>query len=40
VNCVGACALGPLVIVDGTYHGNTTSNQLSKIVQKLKEGGE
>jgi NADH-quinone oxidoreductase subunit E len=40
VNCVGACALGPLVIVDGTYHGNSTSNQLSKIVQKLKEGGE
>ncbi len=42
VNCVGACALGPLVIVDGEYHGNVTSNQLTKVVKKLKtqEGGE
>ena len=42
VNCVGACALGPLVIIDGEYHGNVTSNQLTKVVTKLKkeEGGE
>lgn len=41
VNCVGACALGPLVIIDGDYHGNVTSNQLTKVVTKLKteEGG-
>jgi len=42
VNCVGACALGPLVIIDGEYHGNVTSNQLTKVIKKLKteEGGE
>ncbi len=42
VNCVGACALGPLVIIDGEYHGNMTSNSLSKVVGKMKkaEGGE
>jgi NADH-quinone oxidoreductase subunit E len=42
VNCVGACALGPLVIVDGEYHGNMTSDRLSKLVQGMrrKEGGE
>jgi NADH-quinone oxidoreductase subunit E len=42
VNCVGACALGPLVIIDGDYHGNMTSGQLTKIVKKLQksEGGE
>lgn len=42
VNCVGACALGPLVIIDGEYHGNMTSNSLSKVVEKMKkaEGGE
>lgn len=22
VNCVGACALGPVVVIDGKYHGN------------------
>jgi NADH-quinone oxidoreductase subunit E len=42
VNCVGACALGPLVILDGEYRGNMTSGQLTKIVEKLRqdEGGE
>jgi NADH:ubiquinone oxidoreductase subunit E len=42
VNCVGACALGPLVILDGEYHGNMTSGQLTKVVEKLRkeEGGE
>jgi NADH-quinone oxidoreductase subunit E len=42
VNCVGACALGPLVIIDGKYHGNMTSNNLSKVVTKMKkeEGGK
>jgi NADH-quinone oxidoreductase subunit E len=42
VNCVGACALGPLVIIDGEYHGNMTSGQLTKVVEKLQkeEGGK
>ncbi len=42
VNCVGACALGPLVIIDGEYHGNVTSTRLTKAVKNLKtrEGGE
>ena len=42
VNCVGACALGPLVIIDGDYHGNVTSARLTKTVGKLQkaEGGK
>ena len=42
VNCVGACALGPLVIIDGEYQGNMTSGQLTKIVEKIgkEEGGK
>jgi NADH-quinone oxidoreductase subunit E len=42
VNCVGACALGPLVIIDGDYHGNMTSGSLTKVVKKLRkaEGGK
>jgi len=31
VNCVGACALGPLVLVDGAYHGNVTLTRLNKL---------
>jgi len=44
VNCVGACALGPLVIVDDKYHGNMTSSQVQKVVKKIRKaeskGGE
>jgi len=41
VSCVGACALGPLVIIDGDYHGNVTSGQLTRVVKKMKseQGG-
>ena len=37
VNCVGACALGPLVIINGDYHGNMTSGSLQKVVKKIKK---
>ncbi len=37
VNCVGACALGPLVIIDGEYHGTMTSGRLGKLVKKMKK---
>lgn len=37
VNCVGACALGPLVIVDGEYHGNQTSSQIERLVKKVRK---
>jgi NADH-quinone oxidoreductase subunit E len=37
VNCVGACALGPLVILDGEYHGNVTSSGLDKIMKGLRK---
>jgi NADH-quinone oxidoreductase subunit E len=36
VNCVGACALGPLVILDGVYHGHMTAARLSKLVDRLR----
>ncbi len=44
VNCVGACALGPLVIIDDKYHGNMTAGSLQKVVKKMRKaetkGGE
>ena len=35
VNCVGACALGPLVIIDGKYHGNMSPDRLSRVLGKM-----
>jgi NADH-quinone oxidoreductase subunit E len=37
VSCVGACAIGPLVIVDGDTHGHMTPDNLSRMVVKLLE---
>ncbi|MBI5883128.1 MAG: NADH-quinone oxidoreductase subunit NuoE [Elusimicrobia bacterium] len=33
VNCVGACALGPIVIADGEYHGQAKTADIPKIVE-------
>ncbi|MEW5813855.1 MAG: NAD(P)H-dependent oxidoreductase subunit E [Spirochaetota bacterium] len=32
VNCLGACALGPIVVVDGEYHGNMTVTGVPKLI--------
>ncbi|MBW1659765.1 MAG: NAD(P)H-dependent oxidoreductase subunit E [Deltaproteobacteria bacterium] len=37
VNCLGACALGPIVVVDGEYHGQMTSPKWDKIYKTLKK---
>ncbi len=38
VHCVGACALGPVVIMDGEYHGEMTPRKLSKALKKCRAG--
>ncbi len=35
VNCVGACALGPILMVNGEYHGQITIAKTNKILKKL-----
>ncbi len=35
VNCVGACAVAPVMIVDGTYHDGITPESVRKILQGL-----
>lgn len=40
VNCVGACALGPLVILDGVYHGHMTAAELVALVDRLRSEKE
>jgi NADH-quinone oxidoreductase subunit E len=32
VNCLGACALGPIVVVDGQYHGNMVISEVPKLI--------
>jgi NADH-quinone oxidoreductase subunit E len=36
VNCVGACALGPIVITDGAYHGQMKTQDVAALVEKIK----
>jgi len=38
VNCVGACALGPIVIVDGKYHGHMTPTRVRTLLKRLGAG--
>jgi len=35
VNCVGACALAPVVVVDNEYHPNATARKLEKHMKTL-----
>ena len=35
VNCVGACALAPVMIVDGEYHDGVTTDKVREILQGL-----
>ena len=32
VNCLGCCALGPVMVVDGKYHSNPSTSELQHIV--------
>jgi len=34
VNCLGACALGPIMVVDRKYHGRITLNRIESILKQ------
>lgn len=36
VNCLGACSLAPLVIIDGTYYGQMTPSKLRREVERIQ----
>ena len=36
VNCLGCCALGPVMIVDNEYHGGVKPTQVSNILSKYE----
>lgn len=39
VNCLGCCAIGPIVVVDGEYNGEMNIQKTLKIVEKLRKEG-
>ena len=38
VNCVGACALAPIVTVDGEYFGNMQASQMGRLIERIRTG--
>jgi len=36
VNCLGACALGPIAVIDGEYHGQMKTSEIEKLISKFK----
>jgi NADH-quinone oxidoreductase subunit E len=38
VNCLGACALGPIVVVDGHYFSKVNPSKVKKILDRTVEG--
>jgi NADH-quinone oxidoreductase subunit E len=40
VNCLGACALGPIMVVDGEYHGHMNSMKVDSVLKKYNSQSE
>ncbi len=41
VNCLGACALGPVIVLDKEYYGNMSPSKVKKVLKsEQKEGGQ
>jgi len=38
VNCLGSCALAPLVVVDGVYHGRMIGSKVLSLLKGEKKG--
>jgi NADH-quinone oxidoreductase subunit E len=38
VNCLGACALGPLIAIDGKYYGNMTPARVADVLEESGVG--
>jgi NADH-quinone oxidoreductase subunit E len=36
VNCLGCCAVGPVTVIDGEYHGEMTPQKMGSVLEKLK----
>ncbi|MCX7044964.1 MAG: NADH-quinone oxidoreductase subunit NuoE [Candidatus Sumerlaeota bacterium] len=38
VNCLGACALSPVIVIDSKYFGNLTRSKLEKTLNRYMQG--
>lgn len=38
VNCLGACALGPIVVIDGEYFSSVKTKMVKHLISKVREG--
>jgi len=38
VNCLGACALGPMVVIDGRYFSNVSKTRVKEIIAQSRAG--
>ncbi len=36
VNCLGCCAIGPVVVIDGTYYSHVTTKRVDSILEKYR----
>jgi len=37
VNCLGTCALGPVMVIDGKYYGNVTVKTVGALLKKYEK---
>jgi NADH-quinone oxidoreductase subunit E len=37
VNCLGACALAPIVVIDGHYHGKATVQKVDTVLDQYQQ---
>jgi len=37
VNCLGACALGPIMVIDRKYHGRISIQKIESILERYKD---
>ncbi len=35
VNCLGCCALGPVMVLDGKYYGSMAASKVEKVLEKF-----
>jgi len=38
VNCLGSCALGPIVVIDGYYFSRVTKSMVAELIKRAAEG--
>lgn len=36
VNCLGCCAIGPIVVIDGEYYGEMSTRKVGPLLEKYK----